>query len=261
MIRTIVVDDEAKSRKLMQNLLSRYCANIKLVASADSVSSGLQAIVEHQPDLVFLDVLMRHENGFDLLDKVERLDFEVIFTTAYTEFAVRAFRVEALDYLVKPINIRELRGAVVRADAKLATNRRARKGNQTLPILVNNHSDLERSESKIGIPTQHGLKFVPIRDIVYCKALGNYTEIFLLHEVELVTRTLKQFELFLSAHNFCRIHRGYLINLDHVSEYSRFNNLTEQDGDGGSITLNDKTQLPVSREKKKAFLARLSRPF
>lgn len=260
MIRTIIIDDEAKSRKLLKNLLSTYCENVEEVGEADSVQTGLAVIKEQNPDLVFLDIILQNENGFDILQQIDSIDFEIIFTTAHNEYAIKAIRVSALDYLLKPLNIDELVQAVEKVREKMESQT-AHKKNEPLINFIENQKTLNKSVHKIGVPTLTGLDFIQMEDIIYCRAEGNYTHITVKNKDIVVTRTLKEFEELLSEYNFLRIHRSYLINLNHIKKYNRTHQLRDAQGDGGSVTLSNDLEVPVSREKRKALLDLFSKPF
>jgi len=260
MIRTIIIDDEAKSRKLLQNLLNSYCENVEVVGEADSVQTGLAIIKQQSPDLIFLDIILQNEDGFDLLKQIDTIDFEIIFTTAHNEYAIKAIRVSALDYLLKPLNIDELIQAVEKVKEKMDSES-ADKINEPLVNFIENQKSLNKSVHKIGLPTLTGLDFIQMEDIIFCRAEGNYTHITLKNKDIVVTRTLKEFEELLSEYNFLRIHRSYLINLDHILKYNRTHQLPDVEGDGGSVTLSNNLEVPVSREKRKILLDLFSKPF
>lgn len=260
MIRTVIIDDEAKSRKLLKNLLGSYCENIELVGEADSVQTGLTLIKEKKPNLVFLDIVLQDENGFDILKQIDSINFEIIFTTAHNEYAIKAIRVSALDYLLKPLNIDELVQAVEKVQEKMESES-ADKENEPLVNFIENQKTLNKSVHKIGVPTLTGLDFIQMEDIIFCRAEGNYTHITLKNKDIVVTRTLKEFEELLSDYNFLRIHRSYLINLDHILKYNRTHQLPDVEGDGGSVTLSNNLEVPVSREKRKTLLDLFSKPF
>jgi two-component system LytT family response regulator len=262
MIKTIIVDDEEKSRKLLKNLLTQFCTNVQVLDLADSVSAAYDAIKKQQPDLIFLDIVMPDENGFELLEKIRDMKIEVIFTTAYDQYAIKAIRFSALDYLLKPINIDELQNAVKRVDEKLNGNQPVRSAENRINVFLENNGK-QAHQKKLGLPTQSGLTFVSIDHIIYCKAEGNYSMIIMSgnHGKEMITRTLKDFEELLHDHNFFRIHRSYLVNLSHVKEYSRTNQSDDFDGDGGSVLLSNGGSIPVSRDKRKALLQLFAKPF
>lgn len=262
MIRAIIVDDEEKSRKLLQNLLTRYCTSVEVIHLAESVNDALAATRRMKPDLIFLDIVMPDENGFQLLEKLKDFDVEVIFTTAFDQFAIKAIRFSVLDYLLKPINIDELQAAVKRVEEKLLDKNRGNTLNEQLTMLQKNY---QRNGNKkmIGLPTQSGINFVEIRNILMCKAEGNYSIIYFTdsHDKDIVTRTLKEFEDLLADFNFFRVHRSYLINLSHIKEYSRTNHSADFDGDGGCVMMMNSMRIPVSRDKRKLLLKRFARPF
>lgn len=265
MIRTIIIDDEEKSRKLLANMLKLYCDNVEVVAFADSVDSGLAVIQKHQPDLIFLDIIMPGEDGFSLLTKLDKINFEVIFTTAYGEYAIKALRENALDYLLKPIDVEELKNSVNRARKKnnLTFGHVETTIGEKLAKLLEKYHRLNIHADKIGIPTENGLIFISINDIALCKAESNYTEIYFVDTVrkEVVSKTLKEFEKLLESYNFIRVHRSYLINLNNIKEYHRANQSAEVDATGGCVVLINGLIVPVSRDRRKLLLSRYARPF
>lgn len=262
MLRAVIIDDEEKSRKLLRNLLQTYCKNVEVAALADSVTAGIKAIQRQQPHIVFLDIVMPRENGFELLNQMETVDFEVIFTTAYDQYAIRAIKACALDYLLKPIDVEELQMAVTRAEEKLQQQSR-QQPDLRLAEFLSNLQTPEHPPRKIGIPTLNGVKFCDIDRILMCKAEGNYTTIYIegKEKLELVARTLKEFEDLLSGYNFMRTHRSFLINLNHLKEYVRGSSSHSPNGEGGCVLLSNNLKVPVSRDKRKALLERISRPF
>ena len=261
MIRTVIIDDEEKSCKLLRNLLVEYCKNIEVVEMADSVKSGIEAIRQFKPDLVFLDIVMPNENGFELLSKINEVTFELIFTTAHNQYAIRAIRVCALDYLLKPIDVEELQISVERAQQRIST-KKDQNIDERLHTFISNLRSIEKQPQKIGIPTQHGVKFYAINQIYFCKAEGNYTTVYLegKEKIELVCKTLKEFDELLAEFNFIRTHRSYLVNLSHIKEYRRADS-GETDGEGGFLVAENNLRIPVSRDKRKLVLERIGRPF
>jgi two-component system LytT family response regulator len=258
MIRSVIIEDEAKSQKLLKNLLHTYCPDVEVISMADSVDSGIQAINEYKPDLVFLDIILKDHDAFELLAKLDQTSFEIIFTTAHHEYAIKAIRVSALDYLLKPIDVNDLERAVDRVKRKIESQESGRL-NQPLVNFIENQRNVNLNSHKIGLPTLQGLNFVQIKEIILCKAEGNYTNIFMTADKILVTRTLKDFEELLADYNFLRIHRSYLINLDHIEKYDRAHQSAE--GDGGCVTLKNNIHVPVSRDRRKGLLNFLSKPF
>ncbi len=245
MVRCIVVDDELKSRESLKILLEDFCDNADVLALCQNVDEGVVAIQEHKPDVVFLDIQMQRETGFDLLAKIKQVNFEVIFTTAHSEYAIKAFKFSAIDYLLKPIDIEELRKAVEKVEKKLNHNISAR-----LEQLVQNLKPSSGQNYKLALPTSDGLIFVKIEDIVYCEASSNYTNIFTQDgKKHVVSRTLKEYEDLLTEHNFFRIHNSFLINLNSIKKYVR--------GEGGYVVMSNDVSLDVSKRKKEGFLSKL----
>lgn len=259
----IIIDDEEKGRKLLRNLLRSYCPDVKVLALADSVVAGVEAIERSKPNLIFLDIVMPRENGFALLDQIQGMPCEIIFTTAYSQYAIRAIRACALDYLLKPIDVDELQAAVRRAHEKFIGKEGGGEADERLRIFLENYQASDKQPQKMGFPTAHGVKFYPINKIFYCKAEGNYTTVYIegATRLELVAKTLKEFEELLADHNFIRTHRSYLVNLDHLREYRRFGATGDVDGEGGCVIMTDNLQVPVSRDKRKILLSRISKPF
>lgn len=239
-IRTVVVEDEHKSLLTLLTLLERYCPEIVVIDTSSGVEDATRTIEKQRPELVFLDIAMPDGDAFDLLQRLDKVDFEIIFITAYNNFALRAFEYSALHYLLKPINYLELQTAVQR----YYKIREAKDIQPRLDILtrsMKNHFD------KISLPSHDGLIIVEIKNIVRFEASGNYSTVFLSNGDQLVvTKTLNQFEDLLSGLFFIRIHNTHLINLQYVKKYQR--------GQGGTVTLLSGTSLAVSRTRKQAFL-------
>lgn len=262
MIKAVIIEDEEKGRELLFNLLTNYCPNVKVLDMADSVKTGLAAIAKHKPDLIFLDIIMPDESGFELLEHIKDMEVEVIFTTAYDQYAIKAIRFSALDYLLKPIDVAELQNALKKVEEKLSSKMNQDAFNESLKIFLEN-ANTHPHKMKLGLPTQSGIKFVTIDTILFCRAEGNYSLIYFKDskEQEIVTRTLKELEELLTEFNFCRLHRSYLINLNHIKEYRRINHSSDIDGDGGCVIMVNESRIPVSRDKRKVLLARFSKPF
>ncbi|HEY0744308.1 MAG TPA: LytTR family DNA-binding domain-containing protein [Chryseosolibacter sp.] len=246
MIRSIIVDDELKSRESLKILLEDFCDNVEVKALCQNVEEGLAAIAEHKPDVVFLDIQMQRETGFDLLAKIKSVNFEVVFTTAYSEYAIKAFKFSAIDYLLKPIDIEELKKALGKVERKLNGS-----FSQRLEQLIENLKPAQPQNYKLALPTTDGLVFVKISDIIYCEASSNYTNIVCADGKKyLVSRTLKEYEDILIDQNFFRIHNSYLINLGSIKKYVR--------GEGGYVIMANDVSLDVSKRKKESFLNRIS---
>ncbi|MGC3943153.1 MAG: LytTR family DNA-binding domain-containing protein [Chryseolinea sp.] len=244
MIRCILVDDEAKNLENLKILLQDFCQNVEVLALCQTVDEALVAIRSQKPDVVFLDIQMQRETGFDLLARVENVDFDVVFITAYSEYAIKAFKFSAIDYLLKPIDIEELKRALAKVEKKSNNDMAGR-----LEQLFQNLKPKNGNAHKIAIPIADGLVFVNIETILYCEASSNYTQIFLNDGKKyVVSRTLKEYEELLSEHDFFRIHNSFVINLNAIKKYVR--------GDGGYVVMNNDATLDVSKRRKEAFLER-----
>lgn len=240
MIRTIIVDDEPRGRRALSLMLARHCPDVQVVAEADSAVTGAEAILRHAPDLVFLDIEMPGGGGFELLESLDTVDFDVIFVTAYDQYAIRAIRNSAVDYLLKPTRVDELRTAVARSSAR----REQRVDPRTVerrPSASLLHAD------KIPLPMSNGFIFVSIRSILRCEARSNYTMFYFDNgTTTLVSKTLGEFESLLSDHEFCRVHNSHIINMRHVERYIK--------GKTGIVVLSDGSQVEVSPRKKSLFM-------
>lgn len=242
MIKAIIIDDEQKCIQSLFQVLAENCPTVEVVAQCNSAKSGIKAIKSFNPDLVFLDIEMPWMNGFEMLEIFDSINFDVIFTTAYDEFAVRAFRISAIDYLLKPIDPEELKSAV----NKSLENRMPGISDEQFEVLINNIQPQSRMK-RIALPIANGFQFIPIDDIIYFEADGSYTYVYLLNDRKMcVVRRLKQIESLLEHSNFCRIHHSSLINLDHAVKYIR--------GDGGYVVMVNGISLNVSRNRKKILM-------
>lgn len=246
MIKTIIIDDENHNLENLQRLIKNNCPTIQVIATASSVEEGLKVVLKYEPDLVFLDIEMPNKNGFDMLESITNINFQVIFVTAYNQYALRAIKSCALDYLMKPVAIPELKTAVSRV-ARIVSNKRE---NQKLKVLVDNLRHINQAQ-KIALPTAEELHFVLISDIVRCKSENNYTKFYLINGSSiLVSRTLKEWDDLLSSQEFIRTHQSHLVNSNHVKSYVK--------KDGGYILMNDGSLVSVSRHKKEQTLNRLA---
>ncbi|HBU78471.1 MAG TPA: DNA-binding response regulator [Muricauda sp.] len=238
-LKAVIVEDEANSREILRNYLSKYCENITLLGEGATIEEGLQQIKKHNPELVFLDVEMPFGNAFDLLDQIPDRTFETIFVTAYNQYAMDALNHHAAYYLMKPINIDELIKAVdyVRA---IKEKENALEGEVLQARSV-------KAEGKITLPQQDGFQVLDVADIYFCKADDNYTEIYLEKKKIVVSKTLKYFEEALQSYSFARIHKSYLVNVAEVVKYKK--------GKGGSVVLSNGKELSVSASKKADLLS------
>jgi two-component system LytT family response regulator len=242
-LTAILIDDESSSRNSLRQKLVTHCPNITIVAECESGEDGIKAIQSHNPNIVFLDVEMPRMNGFVMLQQLEQRSFELIFTTAYDHYAISAIRFSALDYLVKPIEIKTLKEAVDRAREKIQTD----LPNQRIETLLHNLIDEKNVHNRIAIPSLEGLQFIEITDIIYLEDESNYSFIYLQNATRItVSKTLKDFEELLPSHTFVRIHHSYIINKNHVRKYLK--------GEGGQVLMSNGKLLDVARRKKEDFM-------
>lgn len=235
-----MVDDDDRNLNALAEKLARHCPQVVVAARCNSAEAGIEAIDGLQPDLVFLDIEMPLMNGFLMLQQLHYKNFELIFVTAYDHYAIKAIRYSALDYLVKPVEIEELKAAVSRAGQK----RQQVKSNPQIELLLEHLQ--QKARQRIAIPTAEGLQFLFVDDIVYLEASTNYTIIFGEAHKYTVSRTLKDFEDLLPASVFVRIHHSYIVNKQCVEKYIR--------GEGGQVVLRNGVTLEVSKRRKADFL-------
>ncbi len=241
-MKSIIIDDEEKSRQTLGNFLKKYCPEILIDGEADGVESGLQLINKVKPEVVFLDIQMKDGTGFDLLEKVMPIEFKVIFVTAYDQYALRAFKFSAVDYLLKPLDPSKL----IEAVRKLKQDNQLEQLKRKIEVMLSNTNGFK----KLALPSIDGLIMVKIKDIVRCESESNYTHFFMKSgDTFLSTKTLKEYDQMLTATGFYRIHQSHLINLGYVSRYLK--------GEGGTIILDDKTQLDVARRRKDGLMVAL----
>lgn len=218
MIKAVIIDDEQPAREVIANFLTEYCPDVEVVAKASSVSTGYNAIRRTSPDLVFLDIQMPDGKGFDLLNKFESIDFKIIFITAYSEYAIKAFRFSAIDYLLKPVKIDELIDAVDRVRKAGRTGLSA----EIVSSLMSNLREGSAKQSTLIIPNIKGFDVLRVPDIIMCQADGYCTNFHIAGQRKVVSsKNLKHFNELLIDQNFLRVHHSYLVNLDHVTGYTR----------------------------------------
>jgi two-component system LytT family response regulator len=247
MIKAIIVDDELGARESLSKMLEKNCKQIEVVAKVDSMLSAFEAITNKEPDLVFLDIEMPNGNAFDLLEKFKTINFNIIFTTAYDHYAIKAIKFSAVDYILKPIDPEELITAVKRFEDRAGQKATLDKQFKTLLSNVRPENKLK----KVGIPDGDGLIFINLSDIIRCDSDGNYTFFILTSGKKIIaSRTLGEYEQMFADDNFFRIHRSHLINLEHVKKYIK--------GEGGYVVMSDNSQVEVSRRNKTDFLEKLS---
>jgi two-component system LytT family response regulator len=246
MIRTVLIDDEIDSIKVLQRLLDAYCPEVMVVGKADGVETALHAIQTTRPDLVILDIEMTHGNAFDLLNQLQPIEFQVIFVTAFDNYAIRAFKYSAVDYLLKPVDIDELRGAVDRVTRKV----QGKSFVDQMETLLYNVETFQLTQQKMAVPTLTGLVFIPIKDIMRFEAKGSYTSIYLTNGEEIIaTRNIKEYEDLLPDAIFCRVHNSHIINLHKIQKYHK--------GRGGYIIMEDGSNIEVASRRREEFLRRL----
>jgi two-component system LytT family response regulator len=246
MLKAIIIDDEPAARDKLELLINRYCSDkISIAAKCSSAEEGITAIEKHQPGLIFLDVEMPSMTGFDMLRKIGKINFDIIFTTAHDHYAIKAIKFSALDYLLKPIDLEQLRESVNKALEK--------KGMQSSGLRYENFiGNLESREKlqSLSVPSSEGFQMLKTDDIVWCEAVNYYCIFHLLNKSEVVaTRTLKEFEELLNDSGFIRIHHSHMINISHLKRYIK--------GTGGQVEMSDGKILDVSRRKKDDLLTRL----
>jgi two-component system LytT family response regulator len=242
-MNVIIIDDESSGRKTIRSFITKYANNLNIVAEADSVKTGTQVIQTHQPDVVFLDVRMNDGTGFNLLEGLHVINFQVIFITAYEEHAIKAFKHSAVDYLLKPLDPDDFIASV----SKLKKKNKLEEIEQQVAMLLQNHNKIE----KIALPTLSGLNMIKIADIVHCESDNNYTNFHLLNGSKLlVSRTLKEYDEILTPSGFYRTHKSHLVNVKFITEYIK--------GEGGIVKLENGDHVEVSRRKKEGLMKVLS---
>lgn len=242
LMRTLIIDDENECRRATRLIAEKYCPDLQIVGEADGVASGVTAINELQPDLVLLDIQMQDGTGFDLIKNYETIPFKIIFITSFDQYALQAFQLSALDYLLKPIEPELLIKAVHKAHTYDVRH--------TIKQQVEIQLGTLQSKQRIALPTLEGLEIFNIDDIMYCESDSNYTMFYLKNNSKfMVSKTLKEYEDILPNKNFIRIHKSYIINLLFVTKYIK--------GDGGDVILSNGVCLPVARLRKEKLLEKL----
>lgn len=243
MIKAIIIDDEPKNIRILKGLLERYCPQVNITGEANGFHEALELLTTTDPDLLFLDIEMPYGNAFDLLEKIMPVKYEIVFVTAFDNYALKAFKFSAVDYILKPVNIDDLKRAVNKAEQKL----QFKNINTKLENLVNNFKKTEFQ--KIALPLMDGLTFVSVNDIVYFHAKGSYTDVHMQNGPTHTTgRTIKEYEDILQSESFCRVHNSYLINISRVKKYNK--------GRGGLLEMEDGALIEVSTRRRDEFLSR-----
>ncbi len=239
-LKAVIVEDELRSRETLTGLLRKHCSEtVEVVAEADGYRTGMEAVRTHKPDLLFLDIQMPDGSGFKLLEELDEINFEVVFTTAYDQYAIKAIRYSALDYLLKPI---------IPAELKLSVDKALRKKgdgtiNKHIRVLLENVNDKASPSKKIILSTAEGMHVIDVKDIIRCESDDYYTRFFIRdRKPVMVSRTLKEHEELLAEYGFLRPHKSHLVNVQFIKCYVK--------NDGGYLLLTDGTTVPVSRRKR-----------
>jgi len=244
-IRSIIIDDEPGNIITLTGLLNSYCPQIEIIGEAENIQQAEKLIRKESPELIFLDIEMPYGNAFDLLENLRPVDFNVIFVTAFDNYAVKAFKYAAVDYILKPVNIDELQSAVDKATKKLFDEGMNTRIELLLSSLPNNNA----FSPKIALPTPDGLLFETLDNIIFFEAKSNYTQVHTSSNTKyIVSRTLGDVESILPASVFCRIHHSFIINIRYIKRYHK--------GRGGYVVMEDGTSIEVSVRRKEAFLQR-----
>jgi two-component system, LytTR family, response regulator len=245
MIRAIIIDDVQRSRASLADDLKRYCPDVELVAEAESVKTGVEAIKKHKPDVIFLDIELEDGTGFNILEQVGKTDFKVIFTTGSDEYGIKAVKFSALDYLLKPIDSEELVAAVDKLKAASKIEKPDIQDN--ISVLIENLKSINNSSKRIALNSADRVHVVNVSDIVRCESQRNYTLFYIKGNKQiLVTRTLKDFEDMLDDSGFVRVHHSHLINISYLKEFVK--------SDGGYALMSDGSEVPVAVRKKEHLL-------
>jgi two-component system LytT family response regulator len=247
MIKVIIIEDEMHSRDVLTNLLQEHFKDVQVMAVCKTAEEGKTAIEDLQPDLLLTDIELENKAVFEMLQELNNMNFEIIFTTAHEKYAIQAIKFSAIDYLLKPFSLEDLSAAIKRYEQK----KYKQQSSGQFDALFHNLKHIQKDAKKIALPTSNGLTIVPLKEIIRCEADVNYTNFFLAtkHKM-LVSKTLKEFEELLNEYDFIRVHNSHLINLHHVKNYIR--------GEGGIVTMTDGTEVDVSRRKKEEFMKRLA---
>lgn len=244
MKKIVIIDDENRTRELIARMIDSFGFDVQTIPEGENVQSGIEAIEKHQPDIVFLDIQMPDGTGFDVIRSIENKTFEVIFITAHEEFAIKAIKFSALDYLLKPIDTTELKAALEKA---LDTIDEKKETSQFDALQKNIQPNEKR---RLVLKTQESVHVVELDQIIRCEADRNYTSFFLKDNKKiLVSKTLKDYETLLSAHNFLRVQQSHLVNIEYVDRYDKKN--------GGAVVMKDGSEVPLSPAKRDLFFKRL----
>jgi two-component system, LytTR family, response regulator len=248
MIKAVIIDDEQHSIDTLRWKLDNYCPQVEIMASFNNPSEGIAYLRNNPPDLLFLDIEMPMLNGFDVLEELGReLPFDIIFITAYDNFGIQAVKFSALDYLLKPVQNKELKESI---EKHLKKSQHKIPGEQIEMLLSNVHEERKGGIGKIALASKESIEFVEPNEIICCEANSNYTNVFLSQDRKrVISKTLKEFEDMLVPHHFFRAHNSFLVNLRRIKEFVR--------GDGGYMIMENKMRIPVSKNKKEELMTLL----
>lgn len=248
MITCILIDDEKNALEMMEWLLTTYCPQVEILAMCTSAQEGIAAINKLRPNVIFLDIEMPKMNGFDMLEQFDKLFFDVVFCTAYDQFAIKAFKYSALNYLLKPVDPDDLKATIARIEERKGLPTKA----QFELLLQSMRQPLRATPQRIALTTGDGMLFVHTAEIIYCEAESNYTTVVLQGGKKVVvSKVLKDIDEALSGPDFCRVHSSYLININHIKKYVR--------GDGGYLVMDDDTTISISRNRRQDFMELFSK--
>lgn len=243
-IRTIIIEDEEASRETLRNYLNKYCPQVEILSECKNIIEGKEAIDEQNPQLIFLDVEMPFGNAFDLIEQLDKIDFKIIFVTAYSNYAMKAINYSASYYILKPIDIEELENAVRKVEEELSRESDTEVQLQTKILLENLQNNAHK---KVVLPTLEGFEVVEMEDILHLEANDNFTNFYLKNgSKKVICRTLKFYEDVLKDSGFMRIHRSHIVNLNYITSYKK--------GKGGQVELKDGSVVDVSASKKEELL-------
>lgn len=245
MFTATIVDDEPYCCEALSILLERYCPEIRIIDTCPGAAEAIRSIAHSRPDILFLDIEMPKMNGFEMLEKLPEINFALIFTTSYDQYALRAIRFSAIDYLLKPIILEELQLALRKATERLQVTLP-----QQIDMLMQKLRQPALRMNKIAIPTMEGLRMIPADSVISCGAEGNYTIMHLKNKEKIIaSRTLKEIEEVFEEYSFARVHHSWLVNLNEIEKYVK--------GEGGYLLMSDGSVIDVSRSRKEALMKKL----
>lgn len=239
MLRTLIIEDEVNAQEALQKLIENHCDNVKIISLANTVKSGINDIKVHNPDLVLLDIKLSDGSGFDILKQIDSSNIHVIFTTAYNEFAIKAFKFSAIDYLLKPIDIDEFKDAI----DKVVIAQDQKNTQKKLDVFLENINNMSKEVKKIVLKTNDSIHLVNVNDILRCESDGNYTYFYFTNQAPvLVSKNLKEYYEMLKDYQFFRPHQSHIVNINYIKKYHKL--------DGGYLILQDKSTIPVATRKR-----------